>query len=123
VKRAGREVTRWQQPPSIQVEDLTAAISMPTPSGLDLPLVEVNIGLLADQVGVSSSNTLDLSQGDHDLSSTLDVGVEETENVLLVERASRIERSEMSDASEIGCRALRDEYRSGVECKMVYRIV
>jgi len=50
----------------------------------DLPLVEINISLLADQVGVSSSNTLDLGQGDHDLSSTLDVGVEETENVLLV---------------------------------------
>jgi len=53
----------------------------------DLPLVEINISLLADQVGVSSSNTLDLGQGNHDLSSTLDVGVEETENVLLVGRA------------------------------------
>ena len=59
--------------------------------GDDLPLVEINISLLADQVGVSSSNTLDLGQGDHDLSSTLDVGVEETENVLLAssERSER----------------------------------
>jgi hypothetical protein len=55
----------------------------PSPrSDFDLPLVKINIGLLADQVGVSSSNTLDLGQGNHDLSSTLDVGVEETENVL-----------------------------------------
>jgi len=68
----------------------------------DLPLVEINISLLADQVGVSSSNTLDLGQGDHDLSSTLDVGVEETENVLLVSSEHHeIEHSEMSDASEI----------------------
>jgi hypothetical protein len=65
----------------------------------DLPLVEINIGLLADQVGVSSSNTLDLGQGDHDLSSTLDVGVEETENVLLFER---------------GLRAGGREYKSGI---------
>jgi hypothetical protein len=105
------------------IHDYHHLASLRDGSELDLPLVEINIGLLADQVGVSSSNTLDLGQGDHDLSSTLDVGVEETENVLLVERASRIERSEMSDASEIGCRAMRDEYRSGVECKMVYRIV
>jgi len=71
--------------------DLTTTIAMLTPSCIDLPLVEINISLLADQVGVSSSNTLDLGQGDHDLSSTLDVGVEETENVLLVssERSER----------------------------------
>jgi len=104
-------VTRQQQPASIQAEDLSAAVPMPTPSGLDLPLVEIDISLLADQVGVSSSNTLDLGQGDHDLSSTLDVGVEETKNVLLVERASRIERSESSDASEIVRRVQRDGYR------------
>jgi hypothetical protein len=32
-----------------------------------IPLVEVNIGLLADQVGVSATDTLDLGQGVHDL--------------------------------------------------------
>lgn len=32
-----------------------------------VPLVEVNIGLLADQVGVATANTLDLGQGEHDL--------------------------------------------------------
>jgi hypothetical protein len=91
---SAREVMSQQQPASIQAEYLTTAILTHTPSGLDLPLVEINISLLADQVGVSSSNTLDLGQGDHDLSSTLDVGVEETENVLLVssERSERDNR-------------------------------
>lgn len=34
---------------------------------IDVPLVEVNIGLLADQVAVSATDTLDLGQGVHDL--------------------------------------------------------
>jgi len=46
--------------------------------------VQVNIGLLADQVGVSSPNTLDLGQGVHDLLFAIDVGVEEAENELEV---------------------------------------
>jgi hypothetical protein len=76
------------------IHDYHHLASLRDGSELDLPLVEINIGLLADQVGVSSSNTLDLGQGDHDLSSTLDVGVEETENVLLVssERSERDNR-------------------------------
>jgi hypothetical protein len=53
----------------------------------DSPLVHIHISLLADQVGISSTNTLDFGQGEHDLSCTLDVGVQETENVLFVERA------------------------------------
>ena len=32
-----------------------------------VPLVEVDIGLLADQVGVAATDTLDLGQGVHDL--------------------------------------------------------
>ena len=32
-----------------------------------VPLVEIDIGLLADQVGVSLADTLDLGQGVHDL--------------------------------------------------------
>lgn len=35
--------------------------------GNGIPLVEVDIGLLADQVGVSATDTLDLGQGVHDL--------------------------------------------------------
>jgi hypothetical protein len=52
--------------------------------GDDLPLVEVDIGLLADQVGVAATNTLYLGQGVHDLLLSLDIGVEETENELEV---------------------------------------
>lgn len=48
------------------------------------PLVEVNIGLLADNVGVTTTNTLDLGQGVHDLALSIDVGVEETQDVLQV---------------------------------------
>jgi hypothetical protein len=47
------------------------------------PLVQVDIGLLADQVRVTTTNTLDLGKGEHDLSTTLDVGVQQTQNVLL----------------------------------------
>jgi len=39
-------------------------------------LVKINIGLLADQVGVASTDTLDLGQGVHDLLLSIDVGVQ-----------------------------------------------
>ena len=45
-------------------------------------LVEVDVGLFADQVGVSATNTLDLGQCIHDFAFTVNIGVEETENVL-----------------------------------------
>lgn len=51
---------------------------------LDVPFVEINIGLLADKVGVSSANTLDSGQGIHDLLLAIDVGVEETQDELKV---------------------------------------
>ena len=47
-----------------------------------IPLVEVDIGLFADKVGVATTDTLDLSQGVHDLALAINVGVEETQNVL-----------------------------------------
>ena len=46
------------------------------------PLVQVNVGLFADKVGVTTANTLDLGQGVHDLALAINVGVEETKNVL-----------------------------------------
>ena len=46
------------------------------------PLVEVDIGLFADKVGVATTDTLDLSQGVHDLALAINVGVEETQDVL-----------------------------------------
>ena len=48
----------------------------------DIPFIEINIGFLADQVGVPTTNTLDLSQSVHDFSFAIDVSVEKTENVL-----------------------------------------
>lgn len=45
-------------------------------------LLQVDIGLLANQVGVSSAHTSNLGQGVHDLDSTIDVGVQQTQNVL-----------------------------------------
>lgn len=45
-------------------------------------LVHVDIGLLAHQVGVPTTHTLDGSQGEHDLLLPLNVGVEETKDVL-----------------------------------------
>jgi len=47
-------------------------------------LPEINIGLLADQVGVATPNTLDLGQGVHDLLLSFDIGVKETEDELKV---------------------------------------
>jgi hypothetical protein len=51
---------------------------------LDIPLVQVNIGLLADQVGVTTTDTLYLGEGVHDLLLSIDVGVEETQDELEV---------------------------------------
>ena len=48
------------------------------------PFIQVDIGFLADQVGVSASHALDLGQGVHDLLLAVDVGVEETEDELKV---------------------------------------
>jgi len=45
-------------------------------------LVHVNIGLLADNVSESATNTTNLGQGEHDLMTTFDVGVVHTKNVL-----------------------------------------
>ena len=39
----------------------------------DKPLVEIDIGLLADQVGVTTTDTLDLRQGVHDLLLSIDL--------------------------------------------------
>ena len=47
-----------------------------------IPLIEVDIGLLAHQVGVTTADTLDAGQGVHNLLLAIDVGVEKTENVL-----------------------------------------
>ena len=45
-------------------------------------LGQIDIGLLADQVGVSATDTRDLGQGVHDLLLTIDVRVQQTDDVL-----------------------------------------
>lgn len=45
-------------------------------------LGKVDIGLLADQVRVSATDTLDLGQGVHDLLLAIDVRVQQTDDVL-----------------------------------------
>ena len=49
-----------------------------------IPLVQIDIGFLADQIRVTASATLDLGEGVHDLLLAIDVGVEETKNELEV---------------------------------------
>lgn len=44
-------------------------------------LVEVDVGLLADDVCETATDTLDLGQGVHDLALSVNVGVEETQDV------------------------------------------
>lgn len=53
------------------------------------PLAKVDIGLLADDVGVSPTDTTDLGEGVHDLDLAVDVGVQETQDVVEVLRGVR----------------------------------
>ena len=68
-------------------------------SGCDLPLVQVDIGFLADQIRVSAPNTLDLSQGVHDLLLSIDVRIEKSEDELEVRLLSSDERCDILSAS------------------------
>jgi hypothetical protein len=45
-------------------------------------LAEVDIGLLADQIGVTTTNTSDSGKSVHNLDLTIDVGRQQTQNVL-----------------------------------------
>lgn len=47
-----------------------------------LPLAHINVGLPADQTGKAATNTLNGSQRVHGLLATVNVGVEDTKNVL-----------------------------------------
>lgn len=49
---------------------------------LHLPLVEIHVRLLADQVRVPTSDTLDLRQSVHDLLLAVDIGVEQPQDEL-----------------------------------------
>ena len=80
--------------PALIVLDLELNIA---PRGYrnDAPLVQIDVGLLADDVGVPSTNTFDLSQGVHDLALSIDVCVQQTENVLVVTRLVRFLRGRL----------------------------
>ena len=49
-------------------------------------LADINLSLLAAEAGISTTASLDGGQGVHDLTSTIDVRVHHTENVLEVLR-------------------------------------
>ena len=51
---------------------------------MDIPLIQIHIGLLAHQIRVSASDPLDLGERVHDFLFAIDVGVEETEDELEV---------------------------------------
>lgn len=46
------------------------------------PFVQVDIGLLQHNVGETSADTLDGGHGEHDFALAIDVGAEDTQNVL-----------------------------------------
>ena len=46
------------------------------------PLIHVNIGLFADDVGETATNTLDRGHGEHNLLLSINVRVLHTQNVL-----------------------------------------
>lgn len=48
---------------------------------MHVPLSGVNVGLLADEVGEAATNTLDGGQGVHHLLATVNVCVEDTQDV------------------------------------------
>jgi hypothetical protein len=48
-----------------------------------IPLAEVNVGLLAHNVGIAATNTLDLRQGVLNLALAINVRVEQTVKVLV----------------------------------------
>lgn len=57
-----------------------------------LPLVKVDLSDLEDEVGESSANTLDSSQGKHSLALSLDVCVLDSENVNELFSLDQVER-------------------------------
>lgn len=66
--------------PALQLVRICFSINLTA----SVPFVQVDISLLADQIGVATSDTLDLGQRIHDLLFAIDVGVEKTEDELEV---------------------------------------
>lgn len=45
----------------------------------NIPLVEIDVSLFADEIGVATADALDLGHGVHDLLLAVHIGVEETQ--------------------------------------------
>lgn len=60
-------------------------------------LVKVHFSLAADESGVAASTTLYGGQGEHDLLTTINVGVEETQDVLEAAFFGNVNRLQMMD--------------------------
>jgi len=63
--------------------------------------VQVHVSLLADQVGISTTDTLDLGQSVHDLLLAIDVCVKKTQDELKVRFVSRNQRHLGGESVEI----------------------
>ncbi len=57
-----------------------------------LPLAHIDLGLAADQTGIATTTTLDGSQGKLHLLATVNVGVEDTQNVLEARLLRHVDR-------------------------------
>ena len=55
-----------------------------------IPLAEVNVGLLAHNVGIAATNTLDLRQGVLNLALAINVRVEQTVKVLVHKQCTNV---------------------------------
>jgi hypothetical protein len=62
-----------------------------------IPLVNVDFGLAADESRVTATATSDGSQGEDDLLATIDVGVEDTKNVLEARLLRNVQRPRFTE--------------------------
>ena len=49
-----------------------------------IPFIQINIGFFANQIRITSSNTLDLGKSIHNFLLAIDIGIEETKNELKI---------------------------------------
>lgn len=77
-----------------------------------VPLIHVDVGLLADNVCESPPDTLDRGEGEHDLLFAVDIGVQNTKNVLKIlvgdERLQQKEKEIRSNCCVEKSRGLKD---------------
>jgi hypothetical protein len=78
-----------------------------------LPLVHVDVGLLADDVGEAAPNTLYGGHGEHDLLLPIHVGVQQTQNMLEVLAGDQRLRQQSSRNQNTIQKHLHNESRRG----------